>query len=331
MDAYAGACIPPIRGIVVVRHGHIVFERYYDGCTHETVHPLNSTTKSVLSALIGIALRKGLLSGLDQRLADLLPEASSLIGDVRKRAITVRHLLTMTSGLDRQGDATASWDQLIDPGNHDPVRTSLERPLTSQPGTTFAYDDQSVHLLSAVLTRLSGLSASAFARRELFSPLGIWTSEEVRFVWRADRGCHDLFNRRPAWSGDGWPDDGWPWKVDRQGHSLGGGGLHLTLREMAKFGYLYLKGGRWNGTEIVPAWYLRESTTAHSEGGAPAMCPYGYLWWIGRDDHVFAAGAGGQYIHVLPRHDMVIAQATAPPRNSPHVIFGRFIQPAVSE
>src|SRR5262249_12291344 len=124
---------------------------------------------------------------------------------------------------------------------------------------------------------LTGLSAAELAEQELSTPLGIWRSEQVRQVWTHDRGQRDVFSTFGFW-----PEDGRPWRVDQHGHSFGGGGLHLTLREMATFGALYLNGGRWANAEIVPSAFVEESTRAQNAGGPPGNMAYGYLWWIGR-------------------------------------------------
>jgi CubicO group peptidase (beta-lactamase class C family) len=207
----------------------------------------------------------------------------------------------------------------------DIVAAAFARPLATPPGEAFLYDNLSCHLLSIALTRLTGLSAAVFAEQELFAPLGIWRSKQVRQVWERDRGMRDVFTFFGFW-----PEDGRPWKVDQHGHSGGGFGLHLTLREMAEFGCLYLNGGRWDGQEIVPAWFVDESTRAQSAGGPPVNTPYGYLWWMGRGGGYFASGFRGQMISIIHRLDTVLAFSTALPRNGPGDMFRRFIIPALT-
>ncbi|HZO32463.1 MAG TPA: serine hydrolase domain-containing protein [Chloroflexota bacterium] len=230
LDAYARQSMPPIRGILIVRGGRVVFERYYDGCTEETYHTVNSVTKSVTSALIGIAFRNGLLTSVDQPLLDFFPELASARDDPRKQTLTLRHLLTMTSGFEAPGPGTPMSSR-IPLDSPSLVETAFARPLANTPGEAFLYDDLSCHLLSIVLTRLTGSSGAAFAEQELFQPLGIWSSEQARYAWKADRGLRDAFNLFGHW-----PEDGRLWTVDQHGHSFGGGGLHLTLCEMAKLG-----------------------------------------------------------------------------------------------
>src|SRR5207249_3127534 len=112
----------------------------------------------------------------------------------------------------------------------------------------------------------------AFAHTELFQPLGIWP-DSARFLWRRDSPVRHILD-----SSGRWPADGLPWTVDRHGHNTGGFGLHLTAREMAKFGYLYLNGGSWQGEQLIAAEYVEESTRRQSPGGPPVGRPHGYLW-----------------------------------------------------
>jgi CubicO group peptidase (beta-lactamase class C family) len=326
MDAYASDSLPPIRGILVVRHARIAFERYYDGCTQQSYHSVNSVTKSVLSALIGIAFRKGILTSLDQPLLDFFPELERVKDDPRKQTLTLRHLLTMTSGFKIAGIGRPLHERLL-PDSPNLIESAFALPLAAPPGETFNYDDLSCHLLSVMLARLTGQSTAAFAEQELFRPLGIWTSQPTRFVWKEDRGQRDVFH----FFGN-WPEDGRPWKIDQHGHTLGSLGLHLTLREMATFGYLYLNGGRWDGEEIVPGWFVEESSRAQNPGGRllpPADSMYGYLWWVSTGGVYFVSGYGGQFVFVMPQRDMVVAISTTLIRNWPQGILGRFINPAV--
>jgi CubicO group peptidase (beta-lactamase class C family) len=207
----------------------------------------------------------------------------------------------------------------------DIVRSILGRPLLHPPGTRFQYEDASVHLLSVILTRVTGLSPAAYALRELFGPLGIWPDERSRCIWRAEpEAGHTLH----FWGE--WPDDGLAWRTDQHGHSTAGFGLHLTAREMAKLGHLYLNQGWWDGRQLVPADYVQASTREQSAGGPPAGAPYGYLWWLGPNGSYAASGFGGQGIQVSPRRDVVVAFATRQPRNPADGILRRFLLPALT-
>ncbi len=299
LRAYGDESAPAVHGIAVVRHGYLVWEHYHHGFHHGSYHSVNSVTKSVLSALVGVALREGLLDSLDRRVADLLPAYASLLDDPGKRALTLRHLLRMAGGFPPM--PIEEFPRL-----ERPVEAALARPLAHAPGATFQYDDASAHLVSAILARAAGTSVAAFARRALFGPLGIRAEGAARAIREGTGGPHTA-HPFGLWGDDA---DGCAWMVDRQGLHLGGFGLHLTLREMAKLGYLYLRGGRWDDAPIVPPDYVRVSTRPQSAAGDLG---YGYLWWVPRHEldpsAFFAAGYGGQYIDVLPALDMVIAIA----------------------
>ncbi len=297
LQVYGDTGTPSIHGIVVLRHGYIVWERYHHGFHRGSYHSINSVTKSVVSALVGIALRERLIADLDQPLVEFFPDDAGLLDDPGKQAITVRHLLSMTSGLPR-----VPIEEF--PRHSHLVEAALARPLAHLPGTVFQYDDASAHLVSALLSRVTDMSTAAFAERTLFQPLGI----EVTGAAHAVReGLHGPHTSHPFGL---WGDDpaGHAWMVDRQGLQIGGFGLHLTLRDMAKFGYLYLNHGRWEQTIIIPPDYLQSSTQPQS-----AEAPYGYFWWTPRHkldpSAFFASGYGGQYIDVLPALDVVIAIA----------------------
>jgi CubicO group peptidase (beta-lactamase class C family) len=247
-----------------MRRGRVVFERYYHGATADQQRNVFSVTKSVVSALVGIALHDGYLRSLDQRLVEFFPEKLERGTDEDIRTITLRDLLTMTAGYRSEPVfATDDW-----------VRTLMNRPLASNPGALWAYDDGSAHLVSAVLTNVTGMSLESFARRRLFGPLGI----------------------RPG-----------PWTSDGQGHSLGSTGLHLRPRDLLALGRLYLQNGRWQGKQVVPADWIHASTA--TQFSIPGGFAYGYLWWVNTGPHkgFLAQGARGQVVAVYPRYDVVIA------------------------
>lgn len=276
-DAFVRRQLPTVTSLLVVRHGRLVFERYY-GSSQRTLGDVQSVTKSVVSALVGIALARGDLHGVDQELADFLP-ARDLVGvDPRIREITIEDLLTMRAGF--EGDAVTGFDYT---STADWPRALVARRLAWDPGTHFAYDSGTVHLLSAVLTKATGMRASAYARRYLFGPIRLGTVT---------------------------------WPSDPSGISLGGWGLELTARQMAKLGYLYLHGGRWGGRQVVPAsWVTRSTTKRVATGlvgggwGYPAASGYGYLWWRyprAVPAGFMAVGRGGQFVLVWPKLDLIV-------------------------
>lgn len=263
-----------LQGILVARHGRLVAERYFRGAAGHRPHNLKSASKSVLSALAGLAIEQELLD-LDQEIAAVLPEGREL-DDPAKRAITVRHLLTMTSGLESTSFGNyGSWV-----ASRNWVRAALNRPLQAEPGTRFSYSTGGTHLLSATLSRAAGRSTHDFARRHLFDPLGIGPSA---------------------------------WARDRQGIHVGGNNLSMRPRDMLKFGQLYLNRGRWDGEQLLPWQWVDQSTRpaglAAPRGRGRIYGGYGYLWWLRgpRERGAYiASGYGGQYIYVSPTEDMVV-------------------------
>jgi CubicO group peptidase (beta-lactamase class C family) len=258
------ASTPELTSVLVSRHGRLVLERYYHGMTRDRDWSLYSVTKSVVSALVGIAIRERRIAGVDEKLVSVFPDDVRPDGDPRVRSITLRNLLTMSSGYRNENTPYESDDW---------VRTLLNRPIVTEPGKVFSYDDGSAHLLSTVLTQVTGESAADYARHVLFRPLGV----------------------KPG-----------RWNSDGQGRSLGSGGLFLRPRDMLRFGQLYLQGGRWHGRQIVPRNWVRAST--RRQISIPGGYAYGYLWWIntGRQRGYLAQGYRGQTIEVFPRLSLVI-------------------------
>jgi CubicO group peptidase (beta-lactamase class C family) len=279
---------PNVRSLLVARDGRLVFEGYYGGAVANQVFDVYSVTKSVTSALVGIALADGKLESVDQRLADFFPGYASA-ADSGVRRVTLADLLTMRAGF--------SGEPIASSGNW--IKTLMTRPLEHEPGRVFSYDSGSSHLLSAVLTKVTGEQVAALARERIFRPLGITGG------WR-------------------WPDDG-------QGVSIGGDGLAMRARDLAKLGQLYLQEGRWNGKQVVPAAWVRRSTREHTGVGAPGQ-GYGYQWWVqdGPRGKAYAAlGYGGQAIVVLPALDLVVVLTTVPRGETDARAIIRMILPAV--
>lgn len=278
-QAYADAArVPSLRGLLVVRHGCLVGERYYGGQDQHTVLNIKSVSKSILSALVGIALREGFLNSLDQTVAELLPEYFGPHINPRKRGITLRHLLTMSAGLRWVEDANhlRPWQQ-----SSDWVKYALDRPLAGPPGRRFNYNTMLTHLVSVILARVSGMSTYTFADEYLLGLLGI----NIK-----------------------------PWTTDPGGYFIGGTDIQLTAREMAKIGQLYLGQGAWNGAQLIPADWVRESTRPqialrHHGFWHPAYTDYGYYWWLRKlrgANAAVASGYGGQIIIVVPSLDVVV-------------------------
>jgi len=210
--------------LLVVRHGKIVAEAYYAPYTAGIPHAVWSVTKSVIGTLTAIAWKDGLLDSPRHRVLDFFDRGSIAKLDDRKEAITVQNLLDMTSGIEwTQPLVGAIPISLIEmQRSPDWVKFILDRPMSSAPGETFNYNSGNAQLLSAIITKLTEMSALEYAKAKLFGPLGI----------------NDL-----------------SWGHDPQGISNGGQGLDLQPRDIAKIGYLYLRNGEWEGEQLLsPAW-----------------------------------------------------------------------------
>lgn len=262
---------PTRQSIIIMRNGAIVYEAYFNGSDAADSNNIASVSKSMLSALIGIAIERGYFESTDAPIADYLPAYFDEAADPRMGELTLHHLLTMTHGLAwEESEASRLLNR-----SGDWVADILRLPMSSEPGARFNYSTGVSHVLSAVLTEATGMSACAFAHRYLFQPLGI----EVEF-----------------------------WGVDPQGYFTGGHSLSMTAREIARFGQLFLDEGYWQGNQIVPGWWVAASTAPQIDIGNN-YAGYGYYWWLNRIagyDMFSALGAGGQILHVIPELDVVL-------------------------
>lgn len=288
-----------IRAVLVVQDGTTLFEKYY-GATAEDYQDTASVTKSVMSALIGIAIEEGYIAGVDATLGDLLPAYRDQMTPA-VAAATLEQLLTMTAGFGNfcfSADSTAILAE-------DSVAAILAAP-EQPPGTEFGYSNAGVHLLTAILEQATGRDVLDYARARLFDPLGIDSRPATQPVDFAPGTFAALLKA----------DFAWP--TDKAGRNTGFGGLWLRPADMAKFGQLYLDDGVWNGKQLVPADWVKTSTSAHEPTpfcGAEAS--YGYLWWVGEldgDPTYLAWGAGGQVIRVIPSRRLVIVLSVGFPK-----------------
>jgi CubicO group peptidase (beta-lactamase class C family) len=264
------AALDGVECVLVARFGRLAAEGYFRGSGPNQLRNLKSVSKSVLSAVVGIAIEQGHLS-IDDRIGDLLP-STNFAGDQRKAAITVGDLLTMRSGL--ESTSFGNYGMWISSRNW--VASALARPLVDEPGTRMRYSTGDTHLLSAALTEATGESTLSFAQQHLFAPLGI-----DRVLWQ----------RSP------------------QGIYMGGNNLSMTARDMARFGQLYLDRGRWGDQQIVPWKWVDMSTVASGRQPSRDRGGYGYLWWLRPENErgaYSANGFGGQYIYISRADDLVV-------------------------
>jgi len=279
-----GEEFPNVHSLLVVRNGYLVLEEYFAGHDADDLHDVQSVTKSFTSAAVGIAVGEGRIAGIDAKVLDFFPDTSGIENlDDRKRAITIENLLTMRSGTDYHEHSPGSPHHQLNALTHGWSEFYLSRPMVSDPGTRFQYDSGGVVLLSAILKARTGRHADALLSDRVFKPLGI----------------------EKSW-----------WFKNAEGHPHTGGGLRLRPRDMAKFGLLYLREGRWEDKQVLPRAWVKASLTQHvtfPEKRGPFV-GYGYLWWIfepdpqgnGKERIYAACGFRAQYIFVVPEHKMVV-------------------------
>jgi CubicO group peptidase (beta-lactamase class C family) len=289
----------PIHSVLIIRHGYLVTELYFPPYQQETKHPMRSVTKTITSALVGIAIQEDYIKSVTQNVLDFFPEIARDVKDKNLKDLTIEDLLTMSAGY--HTDTLPNLDNKD--ASFDTVRHMLTySSIIEKSGTSFYYDNGGPHLLSAIIQTTTGMATEVYAQNKFFGPLGI---------------------------------TGITWGVDPQGLNTGYTGLTLSSRDMAKIGYLYLHHGRWNNTQIVPAQWVEASTTRHMETrglmNAAEDDGYGYLWWIDSFGGYSAHGFGGQYIFVLPKLDMIVV-FTGGLKNAlfpaPHELVKTFMLPA---
>ncbi|MFC1660352.1 serine hydrolase domain-containing protein [Gemmatimonadota bacterium] len=281
---------PRVHGVLIARHGRLVLEEYFSGRVYvnavqrfgptvqfhrDQIHNLASVTKSVTSTLAGLAIQHGFIESVDTPVHTYFPEYESLFDDEKKR-ITLRHLLTMTSGWawNENTEWVASNDMYGFNTATDPLAYLVGKDLSHQPGSHWVYNGGAVTLLGKIIEKASGVDLEEFSARYLFGPLGI-----TDFQWPYIRP--DLI----AAHGD----------------------LKLRPRDMAKLGQTFLDEGLWEGERILAADWALESVRDAMDGD------YGYLWWgdhyrnrYGPYRSFSARGWGGQRIHIFPDLDMVV-------------------------
>jgi CubicO group peptidase (beta-lactamase class C family) len=258
-----------LHSLLIVRNGYLVSETYFGVYQQDTRHELYSCTKSFVSTLIGIAIDQGHIDRIDHRIVDFFPEHTFANLDREKETITLEDLLTMRSGLDWQEEDPVYSAMYQSP---DWVQFVLDKPMAQPPGSQFNYCSGCSHILSAILQQTTGMNPRDFAKQYLFQPLGI---SNVR------------------------------WDTDAAGIPIGGWGLQITPRDMAKLGYLYLQDGQWDGQQIISARWVENATRKHTE--TDGDLGYGYQWWTYPSLGAYTAlGRYGQMIFVIPEADLVI-------------------------
>jgi CubicO group peptidase (beta-lactamase class C family) len=254
-----------IDSLLIARNGCLILDASFYPYDSSGVHDLASVTKSVTTTLVGIAADRGMLQ-LDAPVLSFFPDRRIANRDSRKERITVRHLAGMVNGFDSGADEPTLDRMRAAP---DWIQSALDRRMVRSPGAGFQYDSPGMHLLSAILQQATGMTELEFARRFLFEPIGI----------------RDVI-----------------WDSDPQGYTRGWGDLHLTPRDAARLGQLWLNGGVWDGRQVVPAAWVTDAVKPWNRAGRDW---YGYGWWVSRGTW-WAYGRGGQYIKVDPAFNAVV-------------------------
>ena len=275
---------PKIHSLLILKDDQVALEKYFRGYGPTTPHTLQSVTKSVTSALIGIALQTGIIASTEEPILRFFPQYATLdhMNDW-KRSICIQDILTMRTGVDYNENGSGSPHEQLNALSSGWDLFYLNRPMLFAPGTVFNYDSGGVILLSAILRSAGGQHADALADQYLFPQLGITQGR---------------------------------WIKNAEGHPHTGGGLYLLPRDMLTFGKLYLDKGRVDGQQILDERWIERSFTksVDLDGWGPHVVGYGYLWWIFRPanrsvtrEYIYAAmGAMGQYIFVVPEYRMVV-------------------------
>lgn len=284
-----------IAGMVVLKNGETQYEQYFNDCTMTNPIHVFSVTKSVISALIGIAIDQGAIQSVNQKVLDFFPEYEVDLGDHIIQTITLKHLLTMTTPFKyeeepyRQYFTSEDWAKfslgLVGARSHDELGQFRYTPLIGP------------DILSGILVRATGKSVLDFATEFLFSPLGISVKENIIFHSQEEQFAFLAAKDRSGWV------------TDPTGVNTAGWGLTLTAIDMEKLGQLYLNKGNWNGKQLLSAAWIEESTREHSRSTQLNLA-YGYLWWV-VEDHSFAAvGDSGNVIYVNQNKQMVVSIAS---------------------
>lgn len=288
-----------IDSILIVRNGYVVLDAYFYPFLKGQKHIIHSCTKSIMSALIGIAIDKGYIQSVNQPITDFFPDKKFANMEDLKKSITLENLLMMASGLKCRDSYLYRWVGLWEMRNSkDWAQYVLDLPMSGVPGEKFEYCNGVSYLLSVIIQNTTGMKTLDFARKHLFEPLGI-----------VDVG----------------------WATSPQGVDIGYGEMWLKPHDMAKFGWLFLNKGRWSNKQILPSEWVEVSTRGHI--GATLFDQYGYQWWVESAGYYIAVGYKGQRIFVLPEKNMVVVftgDLTGKESLISKNLLGSYIIPAVS-
>ncbi|MBP1047612.1 serine hydrolase [Enterococcus sp. BWM-S5] len=277
-------------GLVIMKDGETLYESYFNDCSAESRIHIFSVTKSILSLLIGIAIDRGAIQSVDQKVLDFFPEYEIEEGEKSIQKITIRHLLTMTAPFKFEEEPYVEYFTSEDwaafalklLGGKGAVGEFRYRPIVGP------------DILSSILERAAGVSVLAFAKKHLFLPLGITVDRNITF-----KSQEEQFAFYEATTINGWV-------ADQMGTNAAGWGLTLSPMDMAKIGQLYLTKGVWKEKQIISPQWLIDSITEHSRWQEMNLA-YGYLWWLVDEDCHAAMGDGGNVIYINTKKNLVVA------------------------
>jgi len=280
-------------GIVVLKNGKTLYENHFNNCTAASTIHVYSVTKSIISILIGIAIDKGYIKSINQKVLEFFPDYTVKEGEETIQSVTLKNLLTMTAPYKHEAEPYIEYFT-----GDDHVNFTLDLLGGLGPVGAFRYTPLvGPDILSGILVSAVGESVFDFASRHLFSPLNITVENSIVFQSEQEQLA---FNEAQNISG---------WAADRAGINTAGWGLSLTAADMAKIGQLVLDNGRWEDKQIVSAKWINESTKEHSRWTEAGLL-YGYLWWVLNENEYAAMGDGGNVIYINAAKNTVIAIAS---------------------
>ena len=277
--------------LLVIKDGSLIAEKYFNKGSIDQLSKRASVTKSYISALLGIALDKGFIKSIDDKMNDFFPEIADQLTDVRKKEITIREMLQMRAGYPWEETDTTYWNAIWSGKYIDKIETI---PLTEDPGKKFQYSNLTSNWLGIIISRACGKDLKSFGEENLFNPLNVKLGD---------------------------------WPKDLDGYYIGSGDIQFTARDMAKFGLLYLNEGKLNGKQLIPSEWVNESFMSYSKDVSSAGIEsgkvgsyfhnigYGYQWWsatVGEHKFNLAWGHGGQFIILLKDLDLIIVSTANP-------------------
>lgn len=263
--------ISSLRSLLIQQNGERIAQKNFPGGRASRAMNTKSASKSIISLLAGIAVDKGIIKSIDDRISTYLPDYFKGIDDSVKHSITVKDLLSMRTGL----ETTSFHNYGAWVTSEDWVKFALDQPMTDHPGGDMTYSTGTSHLLSVIIAKASGMSTKAFANKYLFGPMGIEVGG---------------------------------WDRDPQGNYMGGNNLALKPEDMMKLGQMVLNGGAWQGRRIISKQWLADSFQTYTRSNYNPY-DYGYMWWnrdVAGYRTYFAWGYGGQYIFIIPELDAVV-------------------------